>query len=173
MGLVYMSILVLAFKAYLQLFFHLILIWTWNTPIMQSPREKLVQIFYVRNKGQTAKSETDWRKTHQLCALGLRVTGLIPIGAFWGALWNGHRTFLQTWKSEYIPLIPLPLGPELSHAVNSLVLPDVSKPQTGWLDSYRHLMEDEGRLGQKAGDMLCSWGEVTPAGSWELQQQLE
>lgn len=27
-------------------------------------------------------------------------------------------------------------------------------------DSYRHLMEDEGRLGQKEGDMLCSWGEV-------------
>ena len=81
------------------------------------------------------------------CALGplpLGVMGLIPIGAFWGALWNGHRILPPgTEKVNIYVLALLPLGPELSHAVNSLVLPGMGMPQTGWLGSYWHLVEEE------------------------------
>lgn len=161
-----------SFKAYLQLFSHLILTWTWCTPKMQSPREKLVQIFYVRKwsertRGRLLRVKQGLRENPSTVCSWPEGNGLNSYRGFLRSTVEWTHNFSSDLK-KWIYTSPLTLGPELSHAVNFLVLPGVSKPQTGWLGSYRHLMENEGRLGQKAGYMLWSWGEVTPAGSLEL-----
>lgn len=164
MGLAYMSVLVLVFKAYLQLFSHLILIWTWNTPKMQSPREKLVQTFYVRKWSERTRGRLLRMKQ------GLRENPWTVCSWPEGNGLNSYRGFLRStveWTQVFLRHEKVSIYQSfLSLLVHSCLMQLILLNCQVWVslrranDSYRHLMEDEGRLGQKEGDMLCSWGEV-------------
>ena len=141
---------------------YLILIWTWNTPKMQSPREKLVQTFYVRKwsertRGRLLRVKQGLRENPWTVCSWPEGNGLNSYRGFLRSTMEWTQVFLRHEK-EY--------QSSLSLLVHSCLMQLILLYCQVWAslrradDSYRHLMEDEGRLGQKAGDMLCSWGEV-------------